>query len=240
MSKQFLGVIALIILIFIGIFTLSGGKTNAPGKSSNPKALTQHVIGQGKANVTLVEYGDYQCPFCGQYYPILKQVQTEFNDQIHFQFRNYPLTSLHANAFAGSRAAEAAGLQNKFWEMHDILYEQNELHQSNPSASTWINASDPIPYFTQYAKSLGLNTAQFKTDYASGKVNDLINADKAEGDRLGITGTPAFFLNGKKISIDESLPAFQKVIKEAIAKQPQTSSGTTSQTPAVAPAKASQ
>ena len=127
-----------------------------------------HVEGNTKSGITLVEYGDYQCPFCGQYFPIVKQVQAEFNDQIAFQFRNFPLVSVHQNAFAGARAAEAAALQGKFWEMHDLLY-QNQ--------SQWSEGGDPTSFFKQYALQLGLNVDQFNKDYASTKVNNAINAD---------------------------------------------------------------
>jgi protein-disulfide isomerase len=230
MSKQFLGVIVVVILIFIGIFALSGKKS--PSSSGKAGTLTQHIEGQGKANVTLTEYGDYECPFCGQYFPTLKQVQTEFNSQIFFQFRNFPLVSIHQNAFAGARAAEAAALQNKFWEMHDALYE---------TQTQWSSASDPISLFNQYATQLGLNLAKFKTDYASSTVNNLINADMAEGNKLNVQGTPSFFLDGKQVQIGNSVASFEKVINAEIAKKTTGSSatptgaGTTSQT--AAPAK---
>ena len=239
MSKQFWGVIVIIILIFVGIFALSGNKTSTG--SGKVGTLTQHIEGQGKAGVTLVEYGDYECPYCGQYYPIVKQVQQEFNQQIYFQFRNFPLVSIHQNAFAGARAAEAAALQGKFWQMHDALYDQNELSQSSPSSSTWVNASDPTTFFDQYASALGLNVAKFKQDYASGTVNNLINADMAEGTKLKIQGTPTFFLDGKQIQVGQSAAAFEKLINAEIAKKAgqastaPTSAGTTSQT--AAPAK---
>jgi protein-disulfide isomerase len=240
MSKQFWGVIVIVILIFAGIFAVSGNKLTGSGKTGT---LTQHIEGEGKAGVTLVEYGDYQCPFCGQYYPVLKQVQQEFNQQIRFQFRNFPLVSLHPNAFAGARAAEAAARQNKFSQMHDALYEQNELSQTNPSANTWIKASDPIPFFNQYASALGLNVTKFKQDYASSAVNNLINADIAEGTKLNVQGTPTFFLDGKLINVGQSVPEFEKLINAEIAKKAgkassaPTSAGTTTQTTAPKPAK---
>ncbi len=228
MSKQFWGVIVLIIAMFAGIFMLTGNKSGAPGTGANStKTLTNHVIGKGQAKVTLVEYGDYQCPFCGQYYPIVKQVQTEFNDQIIFQFRNYPLVNAHPNAFAAARAAEAAGMQNKYWEMHDLLYQ---------TQSQWSQLSDATSAFEQFAKQIGLDSVKYKTDFASSKVNDLINADTAEGNRLGITGTPTFFLDGKKIEVTQQVTAFERLINAEIAKKPQpASTGTTSQTPAATP-----
>ena len=240
MSKQFLGVIVVVILIFVGIFAFSGNRSNSSGSggSGNSSTLTQHVEGLNKDGITLVEYGDYECPYCGQYFPIVKQVQAEYNDQIAFQFRNFPLVGIHQNAFASARAAEAAGLQNKFWQMHDLLYDQNELSQSNPSASTWVNASDPTTFFNQYAQQLGLNVTKFKVDYASGTVNNLINADMAKGTKLNIQGTPTFFLDGKQISVSESAASFEKLINAAIAKKAgsnvpaPSSTGATSQTPA--------
>lgn len=225
MSKQFWGVIILIIAIFAGIFMLTSDKSSAPSNSA--KTLTNHVIGNGKSKVTLVEYGDYQCPFCGQYYPVLKQVQAQYNDQIFFQFRNFPLTNAHPNAFAAARAAEAAGLQNKYWEMHDALYETQQQ---------WSSQSNAVPIFEQFAKQIGLNLTKYKTDFASSKVNDLINADLAEGSKLNVTGTPAFFLDGKKIEVGQSVESFQKVLDAAIAKKVPANAGTTSQTSATTPA----
>jgi protein-disulfide isomerase len=230
MSKQFLGVIVAVILVFVGIFAFSNNNPKTSSSKSSAGTLTQHVEGKGSTGVTLVEYGDYECPFCGEYYPTVKQIQSEFNDQIKFQFRNFPLVSIHQNAFAGARAAEAAALQNKFWEMHDALYQDQ---------TQWSGASDPTPFFNQYAQQLGLNLTQFKTDYASSKVNNLINADLAEGNKLGIQGTPSFFLDGKQVQVANNVSNFETLIKAEIAKKTTgskaatpTSSGTTSQTPA--------
>jgi len=230
MSKQFVGIIIAVIVVLGAIFALSGNK-NSPnsGSQSNPGTLTQHVEGQGTTGVTLVEYGDYQCPYCGEYFPTVKQVVAEYGDKIKFQFRNFPLTSLHQNAFAAARAAEAAALQNKFWEMHDLLYQ---------SQNVWSGLSNPLPTFDQFAQQLNLNLNQFKSDYASIKVNNLINADEAEGNKLNVQGTPTFFLDGKEIQAANSVSSFENLINAEIAKKAgsqssaPTSSGTTSQTPA--------
>jgi protein-disulfide isomerase len=210
-SKQFLAVIIVVILALVGVFAFTGNKASDSSQSTSSKGQpTNHVQGQGKSGVTLVEYGDYQCPYCQQYYPILKQVQAQFNDQIYFQFRNFPIINVHQNAFAGARAAEAAALQDKFWEMHDLLYENQ---------SQWSESSDPSSFFKQYAKQLGLNVDQFQKDYASSQVNDAINADLAAGRKLGVQGTPTFFLDGKEIKVNASAASFEKQIKEAIAKK---------------------
>ncbi|HVI60565.1 MAG TPA: thioredoxin domain-containing protein, partial [Candidatus Saccharimonadales bacterium] len=116
------------------------------------------------------------------------------------------------NAFAAARAAEAAGMQNKFWEMHDLLYENQ---------AQWSNSGDVSSIFKQYAQQLGLNAAQFQKDYASKAVNNAINADIAAGNKLKIEGTPTFYLDGKKIDVTASPASFEKPIKEAIAKKSQ-------------------
>ena len=218
MSKQFWGVIVAIIIVFVGIFALTGNKSDTKNQKSNSSALTQHTLGKGTSGVTLVEYGDYQCPFCGEYYPTLKQVIAKYGDSIRFQFRNFPLTSLHQNAFAAARAAEAASQQGKFWQMHDLLYE---------TQTQWSSGSDPTSFFNQFAQQLGLDTVKFKADYGSAKVNDAINADMAEGGKLQISGTPTFFINGTKTEITNTVDSFQKVIDAAIAKQAASSSAST-------------
>lgn len=218
MSKQFLAIIAVIILIFAGVFIASNHKSTTSTSDNTP---TNHVEGLGKSGVTLTEYGDYQCPYCGEYYPVVKQVVQQYYDQIYFQFRNFPLTSIHQNAFAGARAAEAAGLQGAYWQMHDQLYSENqEYYDSNETASTWINAQDPLNDFDQYALDLKLNVSKFNSDYSSDKVNNLINSDMAVGNKLGIDATPTFFINGKQVSVNQiSVAAFQKLINQAIAEK---------------------
>lgn len=214
MSKQFLAVIIAVIVVLVGIFALSGDNKSdtSNGKSTSNAKPSENRTGQGKSGVTLVEYGDFQCPFCAQYYPVLKQVKQQFDEQIYFQFRNYPLQNIHQNAFAAARAAEAAALQGKFWEMHDKLYENQPA---------WSESKEPSTFFTQYAQQIGLNADQFKKDYASTAVNNTVNADLAAGRELKVDSTPTFFLDGKKIEVTANVSSFEKQIKEAIAKKSQ-------------------
>ncbi len=201
---------AVLAVIFGGIFWF--GKSKSPSSNKNSAATaSNHVEGKNTKNVTLVEYGDYQCPACGQFYPIVKQLQTTYANDISFRFANFPLVQIHQNAMVSARAAEAASLQGKFWEMHDILYENQ---------ATWSAGSNPNPYFEQYATSLGLDLNKFKQDMASQAVLNTINADVSQAQALGATGTPTFVLNGKKIDSPSSLEAFSKIIDEAI-KNPQ-------------------
>ncbi len=219
MDRRFLTILIALFLVFIGVFAFT--RHSADKKSSgNGGQVTNHVIGQGHAGVTLIEYGDYQCPICQIYYQPLKQVYTQLASQIYFQFRNLPLSSAHPNAFAGARAAEAAGLQNKYWEMHDKLY-------GNQTA--WAGSSDPLTIFKSYAAVLGLNVDQFASDYASSKVNDAINADVAAFTKTGQqAATPTLFLDGKVLKntdlIDpqSGVPSADKIsqiINDEIAKK---------------------
>jgi protein-disulfide isomerase len=200
MDKRFLGILGGIIIVFIAIFAISQNSNNSSGGSGGGNAqTTNHVEGNNAKGVTLVEYGDYECPICGEYYQPLKQFVAQNINDIHFQFRNLPLTSIHKNALAGARAAEAASLQGKFWEMHDKLYE----NQDRTGASGWIVSNDPLnEYFVNFAKQIGVKDIdKFKTDYASEKVNDTINADlSAFGKTHQEMATPTFFLDGKYVS----------------------------------------
>ena len=210
MSNRFLIIIIAIIIGFFGFFFLIKKKsTNNSHTSSSTAQASNHVEGENKAGVTLTEFGDYQCPACKAYYPVVKQVVEKHKADIQFQFKNFPLVQIHAHAFEGARAAEAASKQGKFWEMHDLLYENQD---------TWTAGTDPLTTFVSYAASLGLNTDQFKSDYASPAINDIINADQQQGVDIGANSTPTFVLNGKKIDQNpSSADAFDKLIADAIA-----------------------
>lgn len=211
MSKRFLAIVVASLVVLFGIFTLTSKKDSSTDTSnsgtSNSSLLSNHVTGKNQKKVTLVEYGDYQCPACGQYYPLVKQLTETYSNDIQFQFRNFPLQNIHPNARAASRAAEAAGKQNKYWEMHDLLYQQQD---------SWKDSSNVAVNFEGYASQLNLNMTKYKADFASDEVNKIINADYAEGTRLGVEGTPTFFLQGKKIQNPQTLDAFKKLIDQAI------------------------
>jgi protein-disulfide isomerase len=213
-SKQFLAIIAIVVVLLGGVFFITNHSDSNNPSSSGTSGPTNHVEGSASSGVKLVEYGDYECPFCGQFYPLVKQVADQYKDKIQFQFRNLPLTQIHKNAFAGARAAEAASLQGKFWEMHDKLYE----NQDPNGASGWVASSDPLDqYFAGYAEQLGLNVTQFKSDFAGSKVNSSINADLAAFKKTGAEeATPAFFLDGKQIH-PTNLADFQKAIDTELA-----------------------
>ncbi len=215
MSKRFLLILVVCALALGGLFWFTRDKSSAPNQNNQTQVKpSEHVFGEGKKNVTLVEYGDFQCPACSGYFPIIKYVKDKYKSDITFQFRHFPLIQIHRNAMAAHRAAEAAAKQGKFWEMHDMLYQQQK---------DWEQSSKPDIIFETYATQLGLNLQKYKQDTASSEVNAIINADSNEGKRLGVEATPTFFLNGKKITDPpRDVEGFSKLIEDTIkSSQPQ-------------------
>jgi protein-disulfide isomerase len=148
-----------------------------------------HSRGGTTAKATLEEYGDYQCPPCGLLFPDLKTLEKEYGGEVRFVFRQFPL-QMHKHAFVAAHAAEAAGLQGHFWEMHDMLY-QNQL--------SWSVAEDARPVFLQYARMLNLDVDRFTRDMDSQEVAARVEADIARGKSLGVEGTPTVFINGRQL-----------------------------------------
>ena len=143
-----------------------------------------HIRGIATAPVTLVEYGDYECPYCGLAHAVIHAVEEQAGDRLAFVFRHFPLTNIHPHAAPAAEAAEAAGAQGKFWPMHDLLYE-NQQH---------LEATDLLAY----AGSLGLDIDQFSRDLAQGAYNAKIADDFMSGVRSGVNGTPTFYINGRR------------------------------------------
>jgi protein-disulfide isomerase len=143
-----------------------------------------HIQGPQKAPITLLEYGDYECPYCGQAFTIVKLVQNLLGNNLRFVFRNFPLTQIHPHAQHAAEAAECAGAQNKFWEMHDILYEnQQALEDEN---------------LLEYAKALELDMSRFQDDFYTHTFALRVREDFLSGIRSGVNGTPAFYINGMR------------------------------------------
>jgi protein-disulfide isomerase len=174
--------------------------TTAPITASTgsvPGAEPAHTLGPTNAPVHLEEFGDFECPPCGLLHPILVQMHGEFGDRLQITFREFPLVPAHQHAIAAASAAEAAGLQGKFWEMHDLLYE----NQKN-----WHETFDVRPIFEGYAKQIGIDVERFKQDINSEAVAQRIFQDGKRGHSLNVKGTPTVFMNGREIPF-ESLPA---------------------------------
>lgn len=210
MTKEFLIVVVLIVAGLFGVFTLTKKDDGNNNQQSATAEVSNHTVGAGNKKVTLIEYGDFQCPACKSYFPIVQEIKTSYGDEITFQFRHYPLNQIHPNAFIGSRAAEAAGKQGKFFEMHDLLYEQQDL---------WSAGSNPTATLEGYASQLQLNLDQFKADMMSAQTAAVINADVKAGQAVGANSTPTFVINGRKIEENpRSVEDFKKLIDEEIAK----------------------
>jgi protein-disulfide isomerase len=143
-----------------------------------------HVAGAETAAVTLVEYGDYECPYCGAAYPVVKEVQSEMGEDLRFVFRNFPINSAHPHARRAAEAAEAAAAQGRFWEMHDHLYEHQDALEDDDLLA--------------YAAELGLDVDRFARDLESDAYADRVHEDFMSGVRSGVNGTPTFFLDGTR------------------------------------------
>jgi protein-disulfide isomerase len=141
-----------------------------------------HCLGPDAAGVTLLEYGDYECPYCGRAYVIIKSIQDHFGDQLRFAFRNFPLTQIHLHAQQAAEAAEAAGAQGMFWEMHDMLYE-NQAALDQPS-------------LREYALVLELDMDRFDMEMMTHTHAKRVREDFMSGVKSGVNGTPTFYLNG--------------------------------------------
>ncbi len=149
-----------------------------------PVSAEDHAQGPENAPVTVVEYGDYQCPHCGRAYPIVKRIQKHFGASLRFIFRNFPLTELHPNAEAAAETAEFAGANGKFWEMHDLIFENQQRLGGE--------------LYLELAGELGLAVEALQSALESGKYEDRVAADFKGGVRSGVNGTPTFYINGHR------------------------------------------
>jgi protein-disulfide isomerase len=190
----------IVILLAVGVAAgaavfLSRGNTDQSAKNSSTpghadiKAGT-HTRGAQNAQLTLVEFGDYECPSCGAWHPFVKELLARYPDKLRLDFHHYPLVSVHPNAMAGAMAAEAAGEQGKFWEMHDALFE----HQRE-----WGESPNPKPIIVDIANRIGLDLNRFEQSLSSPALQSRILQDVSKAQELHVEGTPTFFLNGEQI-----------------------------------------
>lgn len=199
-------------LLIIGLAYL-GSKSSSSNISGTPAPIADSdwVKGNSGAKVTIIEYSDFQCPACASAYPMMKKAVQEFGDKIRFAYRHFPLVQIHQNAKLAAEAAEAAGLQEKFWEMHDMLFEK----QSN-----WGTSKDAKKFFIQYAGDLGLDKAKFESDLASDAVEQKVESSRSEAARLNLGGTPSIFINDKIIDNPGSYDELKKLISDALSENP--------------------
>lgn len=200
-----IGVVTLLIVAAGAFFFSRGqnGETSSSGVSfAEILKDSIHTKGEATTEARIVEFGDYQCPACGQAQPILKKFLEEKGDKVYFVFKNFPLTQIHPNAVPAARAAEAAGKQGKYFEMNEILYQKQ---------AEWSGLADATRKFEEYARSLGLDLSRFKKDI--NEAIGVINSDAALGKKAGVGSTPTFFINGKMYSGVLSLKALEDAVK---------------------------
>ncbi len=195
--------VALLAAVVGGFLLMRSGENedSFPVAPISPSSASPGAELQGKpsvdAVVTLEEFGDYQCPPCGALHPTLKRLKQEFGPNLNFVFRNLPLSTIHKNALAAAQAAEAARVQHRFWEMHDLLYENQDL---------WKDDINPRTIFIKFAGDLGLDNGRFVQDMDDKQVKMRIEADQFAAAELGINGTPTFLIDGRQLRPEVTNP----------------------------------
>lgn len=213
MRKEVLIMAAIVVLIVgVGIIlSKSGSSSGQAGKAVDSQALVRdnsHMTGKSGAKVTVVEFGDFQCPACFAAEPAVEQVIAAYknNPDFNFVFRNFPLPQ-HQYALISAEAVEAAGEQGKYWQMHDKIYQtQND----------WASSANPLDLFAGYAQQLGLDVNKFKQEVQQNKFDDLIRTDQRDGINLNVNSTPTFFINGKPQVGGLSFEQFKALIDAAL------------------------
>lgn len=208
MNKQFVLILTVIVLAFFGVLFFTK-KDSGSNKGGGNAQTSNHIFNQGSTGVVFVEYGDYQCPACYKYYPIIEQVKEKYKDKVTFQFKNFPLVEIHQHALLAARAAEAANMQGKFVEMY------NKLYSGQPS---WSSLTDPTDTFVSYAKEIGIDTAKFKADMQGEETNNIVQADLSEAKSKGFNSTPTFVIDGKEVeNAQPTVEFFSQQLDAAIA-----------------------
>ena len=209
---------AVAVVVVIAVIANKPGEDAGAGETATSTPSTVLAVrpddwtrGSADAPVTLIEYSDFQCSACASYHPVLEQLTAELGPQLQFVYRHFPLRSIHKKADLAGAAAEAAGNQGKFWEMHNKIFENQ---------SKWANARNADEIFISYAQILGLNLDQFKIDLESRVVRDRVDAGYDEALSLGLNSTPTFFVNGKKIVNPRGFEAFRDLLIQAAVPAP--------------------
>lgn len=205
------GLVVVLVAVIWGMTMIS--KTPAPatdGILDTQVSAEDYVLGPASASVTLVEYSDFQCPACAGFAPIVKKAMTEpeLAGRVRLVYRAFPLTTIHQRAELAARAAQAASLQGKFWEMHDALF---------AGQAAWAQVSEGAArdVFRGYASSIGLDVTQFVSSLDSASVRDFVQAQLAEGELEGVDSTPTFYVNGKRMAHPQSYEEFRQFLIDA-------------------------
>lgn len=191
--------------------------------SSVPGAQPAHFKGAENAPVVVEEFADFQCPTCAVVHPMMNEITATYGNRIKFIYRVYPLTQIHPNAYDAAVAAEAAGIQGKYWEMQNLLFQNQQK---------WAAASDPRPLFESYSQTLGLDLEKFKSDMSGMAAKQRVDADLQRARSMNITSTPTILVNGRPVPVEQlSVPGISQMINGELAK---TSGGGQTQAPPAA------
>lgn len=209
-TKFIVGIIVITIALIVGgVFFLGRSKPQQTEAVVDKTVLTQNVknvLGEQTAKVQIVEFGDYQCPACAAADPIVNKVLQNNKDKVYFAFRHYPLPQ-HQNAREAAYFAQSAAIQGKFWEMHNMLYENQK---------DWENSDKAKEIFTGYAQKIGLNIDKLNQDLEG--VKGIVDQDFSDGNKLGVDSTPTFFINGQKYPGVIAESQFQDIINRESSK----------------------
>jgi len=225
-------VLVLVVAVVAGLVYWNGNRTSTPSVNRNGNvnapantnrqssippnaplgAQPPNFLGSQNSPVTVEEFADFQCPSCGATHPVMREIQGKFGQRIKFIFRNFPLP-MHDKAYDAAAAAEAAALQGKFWDMHNLLYTNQQQWSSDPNYKQT---------FKSYAEKIGLDVDKWEADAAGLQARNRVQADMDRGKALNITSTPTVFVNGKSVPYEQmNVPTMQKIIDDELkAQQP--------------------
>lgn len=207
-SNRFYIVLVVLAVGILGAAVIFKNDKEAAQVASGGSQGSSNYYGKLDSPVVLTEFVDFQCEACYGYYPYVKELKEKYKDTVKFQIRNFPITSGHQFAMQAARNAEAAARQGKFWEMHDQLFEGQK---------TWERSQSPQSIFDGYAQEIGLDITKFKQDFESAEIAAVINQDLKEVQASGGTGTPTFWLNGKRITENpKSVAEFSVLLDNAL------------------------
>jgi protein-disulfide isomerase len=183
--------------------------TSAAPLPADLKFVGGRFRGPENAQVTLVEFGDYQCPSCAAYHPFVKEILNRYPTQLRLEFHHFPLITIHPNAMAASKAVEAAGEQGHYWEMHDAIFEYQPQ---------WSSAPDPKPIFAAIANRIGINGTILVQTMENPRIQERILQDVQQGDKSRVQAVPTFFIDGQQVHVNLSMEDFVQVIESRLKK----------------------
>lgn len=205
------GAVLAIGIVILGLVWLVNTPSKTTASLTAPAISSSDITtGEKNAKVTLIEYADFQCPACAAYHPLVNQILTDYKDKIYYSYRIFPLTNIHPNSHISAQAAYAAKVQGKFFEMSDLLFNNQ---------TDWAELPDPRSIFVGFAKKLNLDVAKFQKDMDSDAAKNYVNDSEKRALSLGVNSTPTFFINGTQIKNPQNYDGFKKLIDDELTKK---------------------